>query len=87
MLQHVNLSCLFKVLTDTTSSYNRNDGTFTVPLTGMYVFTWTTAVAQYETTELVVDGTIYGYARADVANDGDVDYGSASQTIVLQVRS
>ncbi|VDI57854.1 Hypothetical predicted protein [Mytilus galloprovincialis] len=72
------------VVTDTLQAYNNNDGIFAAPISGMYVFFWTTAVKQYERTELLVDGVPYGYALADVANDGDTDYGSASQIVVLK---
>ena len=73
-------------MTDTSSAYDHQSGVFTAPLSGMYVFTWTTAVAQYEYTELTIGGRVYGYAHADVASDGDPDYGSASQTVVVEVR-
>ena len=73
-------------MTDTSSAYDHQSGVFTAPLSGMYVFTWTTAVAQYEYTELTIDGTAYGYAHADVASGGDPDYGSASQIVVVEVR-
>ncbi|XP_076098530.1 cerebellin-3-like [Mytilus galloprovincialis] len=73
------------VVTDTVQAYNKNDGIFAAPISGMYVFFWTTAVRQYERTGLLVDGVTYGYALADVANDGDADYGSASQIVVLKV--
>nr|CBX41711.1 putative C1q domain containing protein MgC1q62 [Mytilus galloprovincialis] len=73
------------VVTDTLQAYNNNDGIFAAPITGMYVFFWTTAVKQYERTQLLVNGVPYGYASADAANDGDTDYGSASQIVVLKV--
>lgn len=74
-------------MTDTLQAYNNNDGIFAAPITGMYVFFWTTAVKQYERTQLLVNGVPYGYASADAANDGDTDYGSASQIVVLKVSS
>ena len=38
-----------------------------------------------QSTELVVDGQVKAAAFADTAGKGDGDYGSASQTVVLQV--
>ncbi|XP_052074075.1 collagen alpha-1(X) chain-like [Mytilus californianus] len=74
-----------KVILDTTSSYNTGDGVFTVPMTGIYVFTWTASVGNgnWETTELVVNGTPYAYTLVDAGTGGD--YGSGTQTVVLKV--
>ncbi|XP_076106875.1 complement C1q tumor necrosis factor-related protein 3-like [Mytilus galloprovincialis] len=74
-----------KVILDTTSSYNVGDGVFTVPMTGIYVFTWTASVGNgnWETTELIVNGTPYAYTLVDAGASGD--YGSGTQTVVLKV--
>jgi hypothetical protein len=59
---------MLKVVLDTTTSYNHGDGVFTTPMTGIYVFTWTASVngGNWETTELVVDGTPYAYSFLNV---------------------
>jgi hypothetical protein len=67
--------------------YDTATGVFTAPLNGMYVLSWTANVNHREaqSTELVVDGQVKAAAFADTAGKGDGDYGSASQTVVLQV--
>jgi hypothetical protein len=76
---------MLKVVLDTTTSYNHGDGVFTTPMTGIYVFTWTASVngGNWETTELVVDGTPYAYSFID--SDSYSDYGSGTQTVILKV--
>jgi len=76
---------MLKVVLDTTTSYNHGDGVFTPPMTGIYVFTWTASVngGNWETTELVVDGTPYAYSFID--SDSYSDYGSGTQTVILKV--
>ena len=58
---------------------------FISPMTGIYVFTWTASVSggNWETNELVVDGTPYGYSMVD--SDSNSDYGRGTQTVVLKV--
>ena len=76
---------MLKVVLDTTTSYNHGDGVFSPPMTGIYVFTWTVSVngGNWETTELVVDGTPYAYSFID--SDSYSDYGSGTQTVILKV--
>ena len=76
---------MLKAVLDTTTSYNHGDGVFTTPMTGIYVFTWTASVngGNWETTELVVDGTPYAYSFID--SDSYSDYGSGTQTVILKV--
>ena len=54
-------------------------------MTGIYVFTQTVSVngGNWETTELVVDGTPYAYSFID--SDSYSDYGSGTQTVILKV--
>jgi hypothetical protein len=49
------------------NGYNSSDGTFTCPVGGVYVFTWTTMVTpgQYLRTDLVVNDVIQGLGYAD----------------------
>jgi hypothetical protein len=76
---------MLKVVLDTTTSYNHGDGVFTPPMTGIYVFIWTASAngGNWETTELVVDGTPYAYSFID--SDSYSDYGSGTQTVILKV--
>ncbi|XP_076106873.1 complement C1q tumor necrosis factor-related protein 3-like [Mytilus galloprovincialis] len=74
-----------KVILDTTSSYNNGDGVFVVPITGIYVFTWTVSVGMddWQNTELVVNGIPYAYTKVDSGTGSD--YGSGTQIVVLKV--
>ena len=79
-----------QLVTNTSSSlYDTSTGIFTPPTSGMYVISWTANVNHQENqaTELMVNGRAQAWAYADTAGSGDGDYGSASQTVVLQVKS
>ena len=71
------------------NGYDRNDGIFTAPLNGTYVFTWviSTNNGDWQSSELVKEGAIYGYSLADSvrASTGDQDYNTASNTVVIKV--
>ena len=76
---------MVKVVLDTTKAYNHADGVFTVPLNGVYVFTWTTSVnnGRWQGTQLVVNGVPQANSMVDSA--GNTDYNSGTQTVVLKV--
>ena len=74
-----------RVVTNVGNMYNGHDGLFVAPVTGMYVFFWTvscTAVRDVAT-ELVKDGTAYGFSFADSVDAND--YVNGGNTVVLQV--
>lgn len=79
---------IFQIVTNTSASlYDTATGIFTAPVSGMYVISWTANVnyKQAQATELTVNDLVKASAYADTAQGGDGDYGSASQTVVLQV--
>ncbi|XP_052073078.1 complement C1q-like protein 2 [Mytilus californianus] len=75
------------VTTTQTSLYDTTTGIFTAPVSGMYVISWTANVDHQESqaTELMINGRSKAWSFADTAGSEDRDYGSASQTVVLQV--
>ncbi|XP_071180112.1 complement C1q-like protein 2 [Mytilus edulis] len=75
------------VTTTQTSIYDTTTGIFTAPVSGMYVISWTANVDHQESqaTELMINGRSKAWNFADTAGSEDRDYGSASQTVVLQV--
>ncbi|XP_063397573.1 complement C1q-like protein 2 [Mytilus trossulus] len=77
-----------EIVTNTSASlYDTATGIFTAPVSGMYVISWTANVnyKQAQATELTVNDVVKASAYTDTAQGGDGDYGSASQTVVLQV--
>jgi hypothetical protein len=56
-------------------------------MTGIYVFTWTASVSggNWETKELVVDGTPYGYSMVD--SDSNSDYANVIITYRLPIKA
>ncbi|XP_052073032.1 complement C1q-like protein 4 [Mytilus californianus] len=77
-----------ELVTNTSASlYDTATGIFTAPVSGMYVISWTANVnyKQAQATELMVNDVAKASSYADTARGGDGDYGSASQTVVLQV--
>lgn len=58
------------------NGYNKGDGIFVVPQTGLYVFTWTVTVQvnAWASVEIVVNGEVIGSAFAD--GNGAWDQGS-----------
>ncbi|XP_033762119.1 heavy metal-binding protein HIP-like isoform X2 [Pecten maximus] len=74
-----------RVRTNIGNAYNHDDGVFTAPCPGVYVFFWTTANRDnsHMQTELVVNGGQYGRVWAD---SGDhADYSMASNTVVVSL--
>ena len=74
-----------RVVTNVGNMYNGHDGLFVAPVTGMYVFFWTVSCTERRSvaTELVKDGTAYGFSYAD--SDDEFDFVNAGNSIVLQV--
>ncbi|XP_069105220.1 uncharacterized protein [Argopecten irradians] len=66
---------------DRGGNYNTADGVYTVPVGGLYVFTWTTtSTSEVDVfTELVVDGTSWGR----ILTDGDNYHWDATTAIVV----
>ncbi|XP_069104728.1 uncharacterized protein [Argopecten irradians] len=66
---------------DRGGNYNKADGVYTVPVGGLYVFTWTTtSTSEVDVfTELVVDGTSWGR----ILTDGDNYHWDATTAIVV----
>ena len=67
--------------------YNSNDGIFTAPQDGTYVFSWTAANTDrsHMQTELVVNGHIYGRTWSDSMDHSDRSI--ASNTVVLNLHT
>lgn len=58
--------------------YHQDDGIFTVPSSGVYVFAWTVATQTHgwASVEIVVNGEVCGSTFADDDDGGDWDYGT-----------
>ncbi|XP_062578820.1 complement C1q-like protein 4 [Saccostrea cucullata] len=70
------------VKTNTGNAYHQSTGTFTVPQTGLYVFTWSVRVTSgsYHSVELVVNGKMEGIVYQQSMGKDDDQGGS---TIVI----
>ena len=70
---------------DTAHAYHSDDGIFTVPETGVYVFSWTTNGAGHTlvNTEIVVNGHAQGKTIAD--SDEDNDFRTSTGILVTAV--
>lgn len=67
------------------SGFNENDSIFDVPISGVYVFTWT-IVPEYNTyiqVQLMVNGVVKGASFSDSQEIHDIH--PASATVVLHV--
>ena len=67
--------------------YNANDGVFTVPYDGTYVFSWSAANEDrsHMQTELVVNGHIFGRTWSDSMDHDDRTV--ASNTVILDLHT
>lgn len=59
---------------DIGKGYHTGNGIYTVPVSGVYVFTWSTTCDPHDEiiTELVVNGAVKGVADADCSDADDV---------------
>lgn len=66
--------------------YHQDDGIFTVPSSGVYVFTWTVAVKSYgwASTELVINGVVFG---ATYAHGESRDWDHSSGNVVVETHT
>lgn len=72
-------------MTDKGSAYNHYTGTFTVPETGIYVFTWTLVVKlTLCATELVLNNSIIGESYPD--SEHDADNASATEIVIREAK-
>ncbi|KAJ8313336.1 hypothetical protein KUTeg_009122 [Tegillarca granosa] len=83
-----------QIVTNEGNAYDKVLGMFIAPVTGLYVFTWTisTKNGKWQSTELVKEGTAYGYSMVDSSFQpssygSNPDYITASNTVVLQVEA
>jgi hypothetical protein len=72
------------VITNAGNAYHPNSGTFIVPHSGLYVFTWTIRITgdAYHSTELMVNSHSVGRTYL---NPGNVMDGSVTGTVVVHV--
>ena len=76
----------FQTITlDTRNTYNQSTGVYTVPESGIYVFTWTLTVGGHTQalTMIMINGQLKGATMAD--SEEDLDYRTASGTLVTSV--
>lgn len=71
------------ILTNEGNGYNKYTGTFIVPTSGFYVFTWTIDVSNtFCAIDLVVNGEVFGLSYPDSTEN---ENNAISTTIVKQV--
>lgn len=75
------------VLYDTHNAYNKQTGVFKAPSSGLYIFTWTSAVAANMTfnSELLLNGRRMGLSGCN--NQKNLGYENCANTIPLLLQS
>ena len=66
-----------EVVANRGEGYHEDDGVFTVPRSGVYVFAWTIAIptSGWVSVEIVVDGRVVGSSYAHGSDDWDFSTG------------
>lgn len=79
------MSLSIQVVTNNCDGYNVLNGIFTVPISGTYVFTWTTQNVDgtYMVSEIVVNNELMG--RIVSSSNGYDEEDAATGTVVLEV--
>ena len=73
---------------DTGNGYNEHDGMYVVPVSGVYVFTWTFLAdsSQYAVTEIVINGVAETWTISD-GSDHRLLYSPTSALILANVNA
>jgi hypothetical protein len=77
------------VVTNRGNGYHKDDGIFTVPRSGVYVFTWTVVVqeAEWIDLEIVQNGSPFGSIFADTVNTASGDWDCSTGVAVKEVNA
>lgn len=73
---------------DLGNGYNKNDGSYVVPVSGIYVFSWTFLVdySEYAVTEIVMNGVTKGWTVTDGSSQSLL-LNPATGFVILQVNA